>query len=708
MDKTRVRGPSLHILLAKCEGYNGAKGDGVRFCTDGADHENPSSYAGNQAGTTTSTTSLVTASNAPGGVKLGGCGRGDDDDPRKPSKPYLKSTHDESDSSPVPSDNSKGKRREVARRKYKRRMSRSNIPILDRDISGEDSVDSDDMDDAERDMALSNLAAAADPPPLSNSPSPHTSEASQPGQIPSIASLSDNTALSNGVATGTEPTGNWLIDQLDNLGCASPPRAYIDENERLRRHSITTPIIEQPTNSAEPARLPSLVERYLENGHHPREVTPYPSMALEEAGRQHGMPSSAELDGGVSRSIVPGSNDLLGPIDIIPVGRVSKASDSPSHDAAFPGPPGHRRHTPRGPLSCSIDHGANDNTSEGHRGRSRLCGLPTSRADVCEESQSRRGWRASEQVPASIITEEQPAHQPWIDEKRPNYYLRRSLDASVGYGACPNSSGSPRSGVPCDHTQDDKAPAEEETILPRDTPDEPTEVTSNDHTPASTPMLADTDDITTENYEQALSPDPGVAATTDVPRYQLQDYSSPTRAHTPVGDGTQEVVAGTLDQVASQTRGSGPDPDLGLRNTQVVDFALNPSMNSRDIALPPVNRVSFDSDESWDLGIPFAEMIQVERVGRSSHTGPWARPPVVMRTEAPPLSSSESATLGSEMNAIGPDVRATTSVTGANTTAPESTILEGTQNTDRASRRRVSTNMANRRRSLLNPLSQQQ
>lgn len=712
---TRVQGPSLQVLPTKWEGYTGAKGEGVRSCADGANHDHPSSHAGNQAGTTTNAASLVIPTNAPGTIELEGCGRGDDDDPRKPSKPYLKSTHDESDSATVSSDDSKEKRRKVAVRKGKRRMSDNSIPILDRYSSGEDIGDINDTYDPRRDTTLSDQAATADPSPSSKYPSSNTPEASQPGQIPSIIYLADDTMSSDNVTIGKETTANWLDDRLDTLRAASPPRAHIDENLRPRRHSVATPTNQQSANNAEPARLPTMLERHLESGH-PREGTPYPSIALEGAGRQSSMPTLAEFDGKLMARVAPGVDRFLGPIDTIPIGRVSEASESPSRNAAIPGPSGRQRHSAERPLSCSAKHDLNDTTTEDHRGRSRLCGLSASCADVCEESQSRQGWRASGQVPASIITEEPPAHPLWVDEKRPKYYLSRHLDPTVGYGPCPNSPGASGSGVPFDLTHD-KAPAAAEMVMTCSIPHGPRAAVSNAHTPASTDVEVDPDGITTEQYEEALLRDASVAATTNVPgpqlqeppryqledppRYQLQDPLPPIYGDTQGMDGTQEALFGTLSQVALRTRGCDSGPDVRLSNTQVMDFALDPSMNSRDIALPPVARVPFTSDESWSLGVPYANAIDVEPVRRSSQTGPWARPTGMMNSETPSPSSPDSATLASQSNAIGPDVRTTPPTTGANTTGPESTTSEVMQQADRSSRRRASIFTTNSRRSII-------
>ena len=683
-----VQYPSLEVLQEKWDGYSGANGEGVRSCTDGTNHDISSSCAGNQAGTITHTTSLGTASSISGGTELRGCGRDDDDDPRKPSKPYLESTHNESASeasSPVPSDDEEETRRKVAVRKGKRRMSNNSIPILDRDLSDEDGGDLDDMYDAGRDMTLSDQAASADFSRLSNFLPSNASEASQPGLIASTACLANSISPFDGVTIDMMSTGNWRVDPLDALAAVSPPRAQVNEDGRLRRHSMATLVYEESAHSAQPARSSSMLERCLEYGH-TRAATSYSSVTLEGAGPQSGIPTSVELDGRVKTSIVPVADGVLGPIDVVPTGRVSEASELPSRDAPFPGPPGHRRHSGGRPLSCSVNYGAKYTTSENDRGRSRLCGLYASRADVCEESQSRRGWRRSEQVPASVVTEEPPAHPPWTDEKRPRYYLKRKIDPSVGYGPCPNSPRPSLCGVPCDKTQGDKSPVAEEMTVTFATPAEPAAVTLV-HTPANAALMADHDDITAKRCEKALSPDPSAAATATAPRYQisdpprsqLRDALPPVGADTQVVGGPQEGLVETSRQIASQIRGSDAGPGVGLRTTQVVDFAYNPSTVSRDIALPPVNRFSFDPDESWGLGISDAAMIHIERARCSSQTGPWDGSLVVTNRTAAPA-------------------------TEANTTAPESTTSEMMQNGDHASRRHAFTNTTNSRRSLISYL----
>lgn len=715
----------------------------MRSCADGANHDSPSSYAGNQAGTKANTTSFVTPSDTPGGIELGRCGRGDDDDPRKPSKHYLKSTHDDSDSSPVRSDDSKEKRRKSAVRKGKRRMSDNSIPVLDREPSEEDSGDIDDIHGPVRDLTLPGQAVAADASPLSNSPSSNPSEASEPGHVPYIAGLANTTTLSDGVIITVEPTDDWLDDRLDTLRAASPPRAQIHEIARLRRHSIATPTNEQSTpsndaqsihssdeqsthsteeqstRSTELPRQPSMLERYLEHGHH-RDDTPYPSIALDGAGRQSGMPTSAELNGTLKARVAPGVDGVLGPIYTIPIGRVSEASESPSRDAPFPGPPGHRRHSAGRTLSCPDDRDASDTTSEDPRGRSMVCGLSASCADVCEESQSRKGWRESELVPASTITEEPPSHPLWIDEKRPKYYKSRKLDPSVGYGTCSNSPRSSGSDNSCDLTQDEKAPTAEETFVTCNTPAGPPTVTSKVHTSASIDARVNSDDIITEQYERILLPNPSVAATINVPRYQLpgspryqledrpryqlEDPPCPVYADTQDTGENEEAVLGVSSQAASYTRGPDSGPEENLRDTQVVDFALNSlnsSIDSHDIALPGAAHLSYNSDESWALGDPSTNVPHVGRVRRGSKTGPWALPPVAMDTELPRPSSSDLAAVGLEVSATGPDLSTTATATGANITAPESTISGVARNADRSFRRRASATTTNRRRSLI-------
>ncbi|KAI4131774.1 MAG: hypothetical protein LQ347_002845 [Umbilicaria vellea] len=737
-----VQGPSLQVLLAKWDGYNEVNKEGVRSYTDGANHDKSSSNAVNQAGTKANTTSLVTPSDTPGGIELGRCGRSDDEDPRKPSKYYLKSTHDESDSSPVHSDDSKEKRRMGAVRKGKRRMSDNSIPILERESSEDDSGDIDDIHGPVGDLTLPGQAVAADASPLSNSPSFNPSKA-ESVHVPYIVGPASTTALSDGVTITVEPLEDWLDDRLDVLRAASPPRAQIHEIGRLRRHSIATPTNEQSTpstdeqsthssdeqsthrtegqstRSTELPRRPSMLERYLEHGHH-RDDTPYPSIALDGAGRQSGMPTSAELNGTLKARVAPGVDGVLGPIYTIPIGRVSEASESPSRDAAFPGPPGHRRHSAGRTLSCADDHDASITTSEDPRGRSRVCGLSASCADVCEESQSRKGWRASVLVPASIITEEPPAHPLWIDEKRPKYYTSRRLDPSVGYGTCPNSPRSSGSDNSYDLAQDQKAPAAEETFGTYDTSAGPPTVYSNDHTSASTDAKVNWDDNMTEQYERVLLPNPSVAATINVaacqlpdspryqledrPRYQLEDPSSPTHADTQVMVENEEAVLGVLSQAASYTRGPDSGPEENLRDTQVVDFALNslkPSIDSRDIALPGAAHHSYNSEESWGLGESSTNVLHVGRVRRNSNTGPLACPPVAIVTEPPRPSFSDMAALGSQRNAIGSDEPSIAIATGASITVPESTMSGVTRHADRSFRRRASAITTNRRRSLI-------
>ena len=725
--KTRAQCPGYQVIVLNWECYNGANGESLRSHTDGDNNDIPSSYAGNQAGTISNTLSSVTASNTPGRTELGGCGHGDDDDPRKHSKTCLKSTHDDSDSSLVPSDESEEEREKIAVRKGKRWISSNYVPLLDRDLSEEDNGKLDEIYDPVRIVALKNQAAAGDFPPLRNSPSSNEPEASQHGQTPSIAFLADNTAASDGVPIDTEPTSTWLGDRLDTLHAIPPARAYIDDNERPRRHSISTRTIEQPADIAEPGRRLSMLERHLEYGLSPT-GTPYLRIALDGAGHQSDMPTLVNMDWASS-----------------------DASDSPSRDAAFSSTPGHRSHSAGRPSSDSVDQNDNGTTTTGnHRGRSRLSGLPTSHTNVCEESQSRRGWRSSEPVPASVITEEQSPHAPWIAKKRPFFYLGRSINARVGYGPSPNIPRSSHSRGPCDQIQGDKAQAAEETTVTSNTAAEPTTVTSNIHTPASAAVMTDSDDIPTEHFEQALSPDPNVAATADVPRYQpqgpprdqLQEYSSPICADAQLVDGTQEALVGTLSQVASQTRESDSGPDVDLRNTQVmdfVDFVRDVSRNLRENALPPVNRVALDSDESWGAGIPHAEVVDVELVRGSFQTDSGAHPSVVMNSEAPRPSCSELATLGSEitetchdgrasasatganttgphpsssglatlgsgMTATDPDGRHSAPATGVNTTAPDSTDPEDTQNADGPHRRHAFTNTVNPRRSIISYL----
>lgn len=739
MHKTKVRGPSLQVLLARWDSYSGAKREGVRSYATGADHDNPSAYAVNQAGRKANTTSLVTPSDTPGGIELGRCGRGDDDDPQKPSGHYQKSTHDESDSSIFHSDDSKERRRKGAVRKGKGRMSDKSIPVLDREPSEEDSPNIDDMYGPVRDLIPQGQAVAADPSPLSSSPPSNPSEASEPGHNSYIADLANTTAPSDSVSVTIESTDNWLDDRLDTLRATSPPRARIPEIGRLRRHSIATPTNEQsipstdeqstqnpdeqtragtdeqPTRSTELPRRPSMLERYLEHGHH-RDDSPYPSIALEGAGSQSGMPTSAELNGTLKARVAPGVDGVVP----ILTGRLSEASESPSRDAAFPGPPGHRRHSAGRTLSCADGHDASDNTSEDPRGRSRVCGLSASCADVCEESQSREGWRESELVPASIITKEPPAHPLWIDEKRPKYYKSRDLDPSVGYGSYSDGPRPSGSADLCDLNQDRKSPAAEELIVTYNTRAKPTTVNSNVHTSASIDAKANLDDNTTEQTESVLFPNPSVPATInnpgyllpdspryqleDRPRYQLEDPSSPSYADTQVVENTEAAVCGFSSQAVSYNRGPDSGTEESLRDTQVVDFALNslsPSTNSRDVALPLAAHLPANTDESWGIGNKPTDVLHVGRVRPSSNAGPWARPLVAMDSEPPCPSFSDWVALGPQVNAISPEVPTTATATGANIMAPESTTSGVTRNAERSFRRRASATTTDRRRSLI-------